>query len=126
MVAPLQRMWTPHIAPAEDWKAVAEEIRAGATLHVCDGIIRAVAWLLGPLLDKWTEKITARLSRDRRDRSHPRGSKLADIVTETCRCKVFTEHRKALKNKQWLHYTRSGPVRVDALQERDYTDDRSM
>ena len=37
----------------------------------------------------------ARLSRDRRDRSHPRGAKLADIVTKH---KVFTEHRKALKN----------------------------
>ena len=62
MVAPLQRPWTPLVASAEE-KAVAEGIRARATIHDRDCIIRAVAWLR-PLSDTAVGQL-ARLSKKR-------------------------------------------------------------
>ena len=65
------------------------------TIHDRDGIIRALAWVR-PLLDKWMDKL--RGYHKIGETAVMPGAKLADLVTKHM-CKVFTEHRKALKNK---------------------------
>ena len=57
---------------------MAEGIRAGATMHDREGIIRAVAWLR-PLLEKWTQKL--RGYHTIVETAVMPGAKLADIVT---------------------------------------------
>ena len=70
-------------------------------------LIRSVAWLR-LLLDKWMDKL--RGYHKIGETAVMPGAKLADLVTKHM-CKVFTEHRKALKkNRLPLQYTGSGPA----------------
>ena len=89
MLAPLQCPWAQQqVTPSEE--VVARQIRARATVHDRDGIIRAVTWLR-PLLDKWMERLRG-YHKIGETAAMP-GAKLAALVTRHMRI-VFAEHSR--------------------------------